>query len=371
MARLLEVGCPAICHRTYRISGLRRCLTGFYNGERQRSAERIRWVLDQQERRGEADRLHDREITRELRSRFTIASEQLANSSPAVRRSGVYAVAALADDWHGKGNAAEVRVCFEVLSGYLRESNPEFDEESRAAGPDGSVRATIVNLIADRRRSAEHWHTEQISMRGADLRGVDLSAANLASADLSRADLRFALLANCDLANAKLEWVDFSEAQLGMCDLSAARLAGSKFVKADMRSAKLVEANIEWTDFSHANLKISDLTRLTGYGLFTDADLSWSNLRGARLGGSMFVRTIVRDVDVADADLCNVTFGSIQVGDFKNLHKAVLSQRRREKYAEALAASRDRAEAEATATGQLAFERTLLPEISGLDDDLL
>lgn len=340
----------------------------FYNGERQRSAEHIRWKLDQEERRAEADRLHDREITRELRSRFTIATEQLANPSPTIRRSGVYAVAALADDWHNKGNAAEIRVCYEVLSGYLREANEGFDQETRSAGPDGSVRATIVNLIAERRRSTTHWAADEISLEGADLRGVDFSPANLAHADLSRTDLRFANLAKCDLTNANLEWVDFTEAQLALCNLTGARLTGCKFVKADMSSAKLIAANLEWTDFSHAQLRMSDLTRAMGYGIFTDADLSWSKLCGAYLAGSMFVRTNVKDADVADANLSNATFGNIQVADFKNFHNAVLSPRQREKYAAAIAGSRERAAAEADATEHFT-EQMLLRALREVDDE--
>ena len=85
-------------------------------------------------------------------------------------------------------------MCFDVLTGYLKAPNDDFDEETHSAGADGPVRATIVTTLVHRSRSAEHWRGEAVSLEGADLRGVDFHRAMLSGANLSRVDLRFANL---------------------------------------------------------------------------------------------------------------------------------------------------------------------------------
>ena len=65
-------------------------------------------------------RQHDATLRRERRDRFTNAATQLAHTSAAVRIAGVYAMAALADDWHAANDPAEVQTCVDVLCGYLR-----------------------------------------------------------------------------------------------------------------------------------------------------------------------------------------------------------------------------------------------------------
>jgi uncharacterized protein YjbI with pentapeptide repeats len=66
--------------------------------------------------------LHQRDDDRrrEMRDRFSDAAAQLANSSAAVRIAGVYAMTALANDWHARGQLNEVQTCIDVLAGYLR-----------------------------------------------------------------------------------------------------------------------------------------------------------------------------------------------------------------------------------------------------------
>ncbi|HET6707810.1 hypothetical protein [Amycolatopsis sp.] len=56
-----------------------------------------------------------REVEQRFNERLSSAAEQLAHDSPAVRLTGVYALAGLADDWADKR-----QVCVDVLCGYLR-----------------------------------------------------------------------------------------------------------------------------------------------------------------------------------------------------------------------------------------------------------
>ncbi|MFC1471197.1 pentapeptide repeat-containing protein, partial [Rhodococcus qingshengii] len=59
-------------------------------------------------------------LRRERRDRFTDAASQLAHTSAAVRIAGVYAMAALADDWGDNNKPNETQACIDVLCGYLR-----------------------------------------------------------------------------------------------------------------------------------------------------------------------------------------------------------------------------------------------------------
>jgi uncharacterized protein YjbI with pentapeptide repeats len=314
-----------------------------YNGERQRSDERQRWTADQVDRRLEADRLHDREIKRELRSRFTTATEQLADQSPTIRRSGAYAVAALADDWYNLGNLSEVRVCLDVLTAYLREPNADFDEETHLAGPDGSVRSTIVTLLAQR-RSAKDWKDRELSLRGSDLREVDFSGTSLAGVDLRQVDLKFAHLVGCDLAEANLGGTDLTHADMSYCNLTAAYLLAAQLSGADLTQATLIGARLHLTIFINAKLVGCDLSKARGSAFFADTDLSYSKLCETNLADSRFSRTELKGVDVAEANLSRVTFTDTSVASLSNIHRATLSERQRAAYADAIAKSQERSQ---------------------------
>ncbi|WP_433576199.1 pentapeptide repeat-containing protein [Nocardia brasiliensis] len=121
---------------------------------------------------------HDAAAIRDLRTRFTTTSGQLAHASPAVRMAGVYAMAALADDWHARGNHAEVQVCVDVLCGYLRlPYTPDPDCERSQNGLE--VRKTIVRVIAAHLvPAAEHpWSDRDFDLTGAYLADADFSSS--------------------------------------------------------------------------------------------------------------------------------------------------------------------------------------------------
>ncbi len=60
------------------------------------------------------------EILRGLRDRYTAIGTQIADPSVTVRIAGVFALAALADDWIARSNHREVQACIDVLCSYLR-----------------------------------------------------------------------------------------------------------------------------------------------------------------------------------------------------------------------------------------------------------
>ncbi|MGK3200121.1 hypothetical protein [Amycolatopsis sp. MEPSY49] len=81
----------------------------------------------------------DREVVQGFNERLGTAAEQLAHDSPAVRLTGVYALAGLADDWVDKR-----QVCVDVLCGYLR-LQPQVMSSGEA-----EVRQAILRMIRDR-----------------------------------------------------------------------------------------------------------------------------------------------------------------------------------------------------------------------------
>lgn len=105
-----------------------------------------RAFTDQQATQGEAT---GREIRRDLRARFTSAAEQLGSTGLATRMAGVYALAALADDWFAFGVPDERQVCIDLLCAYVRRPK---DVVETVSSDDGQVRATIIAVIAERTR---------------------------------------------------------------------------------------------------------------------------------------------------------------------------------------------------------------------------
>lgn len=94
----------------------------FYNGERQRVTEAEQREIESQQWREE----QRRETAKDLRTRFIAAAAQLADDKASIRRSAVYVIAGLADDWYALGNHVEHQVCIDVLTGYLITPNPTY-----------------------------------------------------------------------------------------------------------------------------------------------------------------------------------------------------------------------------------------------------
>lgn len=314
-----------------------------YNGERQRRAEHQRWTTEQKNRTQEDDRVFHQGVMRDLRGRFVTASEQLSSNSPTIRRSGVYALGALADDWLDNGRVADAAVCFDVLIAYLRETNAGFvDEVVQDAGPDGPVRAAIIATIASRQaRIAELPTPIDISLRGSDLRWVDFSHMSLCGMNLSETDLRGANLARCDLSRADLTRCSLQTAYLVGSRLAGAILTETTFKDGFLTGADLSGAVLGLTDFSNVSLTLASLANTTGSGIFADSKLASCDFTGAMLAGSLFARADVSSADVNGADLSAVTFNDVDIATFHNLHKATISVGQRKMWTNAIEASRE------------------------------
>ena len=118
------------------------------------------------ERRNDA--AEAREQSKHFHERFGVAAEQLGSGAPRVRLAGVYAMAALADDWD-----AGRQTCINVLCGYIRApyepprdlDNDPTDEalkEHRAATEEREIRRAILDTTGERLRTkprdGKTWH---------------------------------------------------------------------------------------------------------------------------------------------------------------------------------------------------------------------
>lgn len=106
----------------------------------------------------------DRETVQSFNERLGTAAEQLAHDSPAVRLTGVYALAGLADDWADKR-----QVCVDVLCGYLR-----LQPEVLTSG-ESEVRQAILRVFRDRLTGFDWWRPVDFDFSGVVFENADFS----------------------------------------------------------------------------------------------------------------------------------------------------------------------------------------------------
>lgn len=248
-----------------------------------------------------AERTHQREVVRDLRSRYTTCAEQLAHDSAAIRLAGVYALASLADDWQQQNERDEKQVAIDLLRAYLRTPNIHTPALIAAKLPDTGeleVRKTIL-LTLQKRSSAEASDPKSWNGFDCTITNADVSNMSLSTLDLSGADLSFSNLSRAKLTAANLSRANLAGANLAGADLSFSKLADANLEGAKLQGAKLAEANLPGADLSFSNL--TDAT-LSGARL-SEADLSFSNLSGADLTNADLTSTDLTGTDLSCATL--------------------------------------------------------------------
>jgi uncharacterized protein YjbI with pentapeptide repeats len=124
-----------------------------------------------------------------LLTRFGKASDQLGHDNPAVRLAGVYAMAALADDW-----IDQRQLCINVLTAYLQVpytadgSSPDFRPGER------EVRRNLIRVIRDHLRpgfSTVSWAGCSFRFEGAIFDGGDLTGVHLSGGKVNFHAARF------------------------------------------------------------------------------------------------------------------------------------------------------------------------------------
>nr|WP_271210833.1 pentapeptide repeat-containing protein [Rhodococcus wratislaviensis] len=256
---------------------------------------------------------------RALRERYTEAAELLGALQFPMRMAGVYALAALADDWHGFGDDTERQVCIDLLCSYLRTDTAAryggedtTDTEKRAMREEeNTVRAAIIATIRAHRlksRAKEdprNWRTCALDLTGAkliradfsdaDLRGTDLIEADLTNANLYRTNLAWVSLSDSKLAKALLHGTDLTHGHLNGADFTDSSIRETKFTDAQIVEATFIGAEIKDTDFTDTNLTIADFTAAeVGTANFTRADLTKAVLADIDLTKSTLDRAITQ-----------------------------------------------------------------------------
>ncbi len=132
-----------------------------------------------------------RENVRLCNERFTIASEQLGHESAAVRLAGIYAIAALADEW-----IPQRQTCIDVLCGYLRMPYQSAEDQSGWREGEREVRLSVIRAIRDhlrrdRAKDALTWQGLDFDFTHATFDGGDFSGTSFAGGMVSFEGVRF------------------------------------------------------------------------------------------------------------------------------------------------------------------------------------
>ncbi len=327
----------------------------YLNGQRTRAQteDHHRADMDRERERHQVDTNRERERHREdarrvqeaaLRDRYTAVAAQIDHTSlPAVRQAGVYALTALADDWHTYGEDEERQVCINLLQWYLRVPAPAVAGGTPPDLSEREIRQAIVQILTERRRRPpEHprsWANTSISLRHASLRDCNLKSLDLAGLDFTRADMGGVDLTGADLTGADLTGADLTGARmrstiltgstLTRANLSGASLSGAKFDRArlnysdltgaDLCCARLVDANLIEADLTRTDLNGADLSRACLYGAnlsrssLKRADLIEAELIRTDLNGAVLIDAVLTGADLTDADLtdADLTFANL------------------------------------------------------------
>ncbi|MFB8281211.1 pentapeptide repeat-containing protein [Nocardia colli] len=261
----------------------------YVNGERSRDLSKRQHEADTKRERERHQTDMDRERERHaedsrraqvstLRDRYNAIAAQIADDSAAIRQAGVYALTALADDWHAFGEDDERQVCINLLQWYLRVPFPVGDEPAKRDLSEREIRETIVGIFCERRLrppdDPKSWaqafiglgqaslpycvlpliNLTGILMRGADLTGAEMAVAKLHGVDLAHANLTGAKLHGADLTGANLTGANLTDANLTGANFSGAHLAEAILTRTDLRAANLesMSLNVTLAQFSSA-----------------------------------------------------------------------------------------------------------------------
>ncbi|NKR46266.1 hypothetical protein GS506_16010 [Rhodococcus hoagii] len=235
---------------------------------------------------------HSLEVLGALRDRYTTSAGQLAHESAAIRLAGVYALAALADDWAQNGKVNERQVCIDLLRAYLRTAQSGLASRATATGKETGltfeagemeVRKTIVLTINGRRlleaSDPLSWASCDCSLARADLRGLDLA----------RQDFKGVSLPGANLASTKFSHSDLTNADLSSADLSRAFLFSTKLIHADLTFARMDNATLTGADLTFADMDFTSLS----HAILSGANLAAVDLSGVDVSGVKYSPTTV------------------------------------------------------------------------------
>jgi hypothetical protein len=170
-----------------------------------------------------------RERVKLLNERFGTACNQIGNEAPTIRLAGVYALAALADEW-----PEQRQVCIDVLCAYLRVPYEPSLESEWYHDAESEVRLSITSVIAQHLREGApvSWQGHNFDLVRAVLRSADFAGVVISSGTFF-----------LSLARFPAGWVSFDgmkvcggELWFGGASFDGARVT---FDKAELTSGRL------------------------------------------------------------------------------------------------------------------------------------
>ncbi|SIS23052.1 pentapeptide repeat-containing protein [Williamsia sterculiae] len=248
-----------------------------------------------------ADREHDATIVRDLRARFTTATEQLAHTTHTIQQAGAYSLASLADDWLTRNTQQEAQVCIDVLCTYLRThhltglDDPDTYNYTQTP-PDQTVRDTIIRIIANHTRGPRDDTYNTTPGPWSNL-SFDLTGAHLHDPDLSNAHLNAAKFTNVRFSGDEVSFtgaefsggeVSFTEAEFsgGQVSFGGARFSGGEV---SFGGARFSGGRVYFTEarFSGGRVQFTEARFSGGRVQFTEARFSGGRVSfaGARFSG--------------------------------------------------------------------------------------
>lgn len=141
-------------------------------------------VLEEDREGKRADDAADREVQRALHDRYQSATAQLGHDNHTIRLAGVFALAAVADDWLARIDRGQAQVCIDVLCSYLRTDERVTDRSQ----PDLEVRQTITRVVAAhlQANASRSWGGLDFDFTGASFTGThDFSGAVFSGGSVS------------------------------------------------------------------------------------------------------------------------------------------------------------------------------------------
>lgn len=112
----------------------------------------------------DVERRHDDAI-RELHARYGRAAEQLAHSEVAVRLAGVYATAALADDWSFHREEDQRQACLDLLCSYYRIPARDVDRQEWDLPVREAIWSTVMSKLAANCPESKTWASALLDFR--------------------------------------------------------------------------------------------------------------------------------------------------------------------------------------------------------------
>jgi hypothetical protein len=204
-------------------------------------------------------RAEAREVTKAFTDRYGKAADQLGADTATVRLAGVYALAALADDWE-----AGRQMCIDLLCAYMRMPyDPDPTSDGYLAG-NRELRRSLLRVIRNHLRpgwTAVSWGNCKFSFEGATIDCGDLSKIRLACDPSTPPDQRpnmtfhraKFIAGTFELTLAELDgapvWFTKAEFSGGTVKFDRVKFAGShvRFGGARFSGANVTFESADWT----------------------------------------------------------------------------------------------------------------------------